>query len=94
VEYYANYFKGMEHYICMTSPSSDKDEHYLTYNIYKKSHDMLIGKMVEIPSIIVYSKTKEGLKEKIYEALKAYFDAFPEKGKIVFEDVESEKVHI
>lgn len=80
----------------MTDTSDKHEQHLtLTYRVHKGITDMYIGKMVEIPRVIVYSETKEGLKSKIHEALKAYFQAFPEETKFVSDNIEStEKIAV
>lgn len=67
--------------------------HNLTAHIHKgKLTNVYIGKLEEIPGIIVYSKDRNEVKQKLYEAIDAYFDAFDDQHDIIFEENSEESV--
>jgi hypothetical protein len=64
-----------------------KHAHHLNCYIDRgKQTGIYIGKLKEIPGIVVYSKNKDEIIEKIHEAVSAYFDAFPKQHDIIFKE--------
>ena len=61
-------------------------EHHMTYHCHKGLTGEYIGQMVEIPEIIVHASSKEKLGQEIYDAMNAYFDAFPDQHEKIFEN--------
>ena len=71
--------------------------HPLTMEYYKGSTGEYIGKVVEIPEIVVHAKTKQKLIPLIIEAVGVYFEAFPDQKAKVYaknDETQLEKIVI
>jgi predicted RNase H-like HicB family nuclease len=54
-------------------------DHHLNYHCHQGVTGEYIGQVVDYPEVIAHAPTKEKLKEEIRDALKAYFQAFPDQ---------------
>jgi predicted RNase H-like HicB family nuclease len=56
-----------------------REHRMLPYHLHKGVTGEYVGWLAEIPEVIVHSSTKEGIKKSLYQAMDAYFSAFPEE---------------